>query len=276
MNHEQTISYNIIVGELLNNSKLIKSNINIDSLNERERMWYNLCPAIYVIGEPTTLLYFIEDSEKQGFSSLVNFLYPKMINELFETHPKECEILVEWFLKENGYGEPCGMELYDFYVLGCHISHVIVSMDIIKNNYKRALVFENDSKFYDYVSDEFLKTLTQIYNEDLDEQFGFLNLGYPAYKDRQPTYELEGIKIFNHQTQTTHSYIINKKTSEKLVESINTDNECPKDIYRPNTRETSYRCGADDFFYGFIENFSLYLPYTYQQFIGNNREQSYL
>ena len=33
---------------------------------------------------------------------------------------------------------------------------------------------------------------------------------------------------------------------------------------------------ADGFFCGFVDNFFINLPLTYQQFIGTNREQSYL
>ena len=70
---------------------------------------------------------------------------------------------------------------------------------------------------------------------------------------------------------------IAKETSKFLVDGINLNNVVPKGKNKTNDeKELSYRCGADGFFGGFVDNFFLNLPLTYQQFIGTNREQSYL
>jgi len=87
----------------------------------------------------------------------------------------------------------------------------------------------------------------------------------------------EEFKLFRGQTATAHTYIINQETSKLLVDGINLNNVVPKGKNKTNDeKELSYRCGADGFFGGFVDNFFLNLPLTYQQFIGTNREQSYL
>jgi hypothetical protein len=271
MNLEVKKSYSTIVQYLIENSVLEKSNYDIKLLTERQKKWLELSPAIYVIGPKTQMDFFIKDADKQGFLPLVNFLYPKMINELFKTHRNDCDIIIEWIIEEHG-GKPFESEMYEFYIFGCHISHIIISIDIIKNGYKRALIFENDSKFYQYVENETLDKLINLYKNDLNNEIGFLNLGF-SFKENQQ----QEFKLFKGQTATTHTYIINQKISKFLVDTIDTNKERPKGKnFLNNEKEFSYRCGADGFFGGFVDNFYLNLPLTYQQFIGTNREQGYL
>lgn len=271
MTYETKNSYDTIVEYLIKNSFLKETEYEFEKLNERQKKWIELADAIYVIGPRDKMNFFINEADSQGFSPLVNYLYPKMINELFETHPNDCQNIINWIREQFG-GFSFESEGYEFYVFGCHISHVIVSIDIIKKNHKRALVFENDAKFYGYVENEFLDKIINLYNNDTEDEIGFLNLGFHLKKKYQ-----EEFTLYKGQTATTHSYIINQKTSKKLVDGINLDNTPPKGIKGSNhEKEFYYRCGADGFFCGFVDNFFLNLPMTYQQFIGTNREQSYL
>lgn len=264
-------SYNVIVQHLIENSRFEKSTYHLNSLNERQKKWLKLCPQIYVIGPKQQMDFFIREADFQGFLPMVNFLYPKMINELFISHEQDCKNIIDWIIEEHG-GRPFESEMYEFYVFGCHISHVIVSIDIIKNDYQRAIVFENDAKFYDYVNDDILSNIIDLYEKDSDDKIGFLNLGFHFNTNHQTEF-----KIVKGQTATTHTYIINQKTSKLLVDTIDTNNLVPKWKHDPTKeKEFSYRCGADGFFGGFVDNFFINLPLTYQQFIGTNREQSYL
>jgi hypothetical protein len=270
MTDETKKSYKTIIDYLIQNSVLRRASFHFDTLNERQKKWLQLAPAIYVIGLQSQMNLFMEDAELQGFLPFVNYLYPKMITELFETHLSDCKNIIDWIRDQFG-GVPFESEGYEFYVFGCHISHVMVSMDIIKNNFKRGLVFENDAKFYQYVEDGTLDKLLDLYENDTKNEIGFLNLGFHDKKNYQKDF-----KLLKGQTATTHSYIINQQTSKFLVDGINLNNIPPKGVNGYDEKEFSYRCGADGFFYGFVENFFLNLPLTYQQFIGTNREQRYL
>jgi GR25 family glycosyltransferase involved in LPS biosynthesis len=264
-------SYDVIVQYLIENSILEKSTYHLDSLNKRQKKWFKLSPQIYVIGPKEQMDFFIKEANFQDFLPMVNFLYPKMINELLISHEEDCKNIINWIIEEHG-GRPFESQMYEFYVFGCHISHVIISIDIIKNNHHRAIVFENDAKFYDYVEDETLNKIIDLYEQDSDDEIGFLNLGFCYNTNHQKEF-----KILKGQTATTHTYIINQKTSKLLVNSTDTNNLVPKWKHDPTKeKEFSYRCGADGFFGGFVDNFFLNLPLTYQQFIGTNRKQSYL
>jgi len=271
MNDKIKNSYNTIVDHLIKNSVFKNAEYDIESVNGRQKKWLELVPAIYVFGPENQMNFFITEAHSQGFFPLINFLYPKMINELFVSHPIDCQNILDWIIEEYG-GPPFESEMYEFYVFGCHISHVIISMDIIKNNYKRAMVFENDAKFYKYVEDKTIDKIVQLYDDDLHDEIGFLNLGFYEKENHQ-----ESFKLFKGQTATAHTYIINQETSKLLVGGINLNSIVPKGKNATNDeKEFSYRCGADGFFGGFVDNFYLNLPLTYQQFIGTNREQSYL
>ena len=271
MTDETKKSYNTIVDYLIKNSFLKRAEYEFETLNERQKKWLELLDAIYVIGPQDKMDFFIKEADSQGFLPFVNFLYPKMITELFETHLIDCKNIIDWIRNQFG-GVPFESEGYEFYIFGCHISHVIISMDIIKNDYKRSLVFENDAKFYQYVQDETLDKLLNLYEIDEKNEIGFLNLGFHLKKNYQ-----EEFKLFKGPTATTHTYIINQQTAKLLVDGTNLDNIVPEAKQWSNhDKEFYYRCGADGFFSGFIDNFSLNLPLTYQQFIGTNRDQSYL
>jgi hypothetical protein len=271
MNEKVKKSYNVIVQYVIENSILKKPVYDFNSLNERQKKWLKLAPEIYVIGPKHQMEFFEREADNQGFLPLVNFLYPKMINELLISHKEDCEIIIDWIIEEYG-GRPFESEMYEFYVFGCHISHVIVSIDMMKNKTKRALIFENDAKFYNYVEDKTLDMIIDLYENDLDNEIGFLNLGFYLKEN-----DSKEFKLFRGQTATAHTYIINQETSKLLVDGINLNNVVPKGKNKTNDeKELSYRCGADGFFGGFVDNFFLNLPLTYQQFIGTNREQSYL
>jgi hypothetical protein len=271
MNEKIKNSYNTIVNHLIKNSVLKRAEYNVESVNGRQKKWLELVPAIYVIGPENQMNFFEEEADSQGFLPLVNYLYPKMINELLETHPEDCRNIIDWIIEQYG-GPPFNSEMYEFYIFGCHISHVMISEDIIKNNYNRALIFENDAKFYKYVEDKTIDKIVQLYDNDLYNEIGFLNLGFHLKENYQ-----EDFRLFKGQTATTHTYVINQETSKFLVGGINLNNVVPKGKNKTNDeKEFSYRCGADGFFGGFVDNFFLNLPLTYQQFIGTNREQSYL
>ena len=271
MNEKIKNSYNTIVTYLIEHSVFKKADIQINSINGRQKKWLELVDAVYVIGPEHQMDFFMKEADSQGFLPLVNFLYPKMINELFVSHPTDCRNILDWIIEEYG-GPPFESEMYEFYIFGCHISHVMTSMDIIKNNYKRALIFENDAKFYKYVEDKIIDKITELYDNDLNDEISFLNLGFHLKENYQ-----EDFKLFKGQTATAHTYIINQETSKFLVDTINLNNVVPKGKNKTNDeKEFSYRCGADGFFGGFVDNFFLNLPLTYQQFIGTNREQSYL
>ena len=271
MNDETKDSYNTIVDFLIKNSVLKRAEYQLETINGRQKKWLDLVPAIYVIGSENQMNFFEKEADSQGFLPLVNYLYPKMINELLDTHPTDCQNIINWIIEEFG-GPPFESHMYEFYIFGCHISHVIISMDIIENNYKRALIFENDAKFYKYVEDKTLDNIVELYNNDLNNEISFLNLGFHLKENYQEEFEL-----FRGQTATAHTYIINQETSKLLVDGINLNNVVPKGKNKTNDeKELSYRCGADGFFGGFVDNFFLNLPLTYQQFIGTNREQSYL
>ncbi len=271
MTDETKKSYNTIVDYLTKNFFLKRAEYEFETLNERQKKWLELTNAIYVIGPQNKMDFFITEADAQGFLPFVNYLYPKMITELFETHLCDCEKIIDWIRNQFGMGQ-FESEGYEFYVFGCHISHVIVSMDIIKNNYKRGLVFENDAKFYQYVQDETLDNILNLYETDTKNKIGFLNLGFHNKKNYQKKFE-----VFEGPTATTHTYIINQQTAKLLVDGTNLNNVVPKvKIGSNHDLEFYYRCGADGFFSGFVDNFFLNLPLTYQQFIGTNREQSYL
>jgi hypothetical protein len=269
MNDKIKNSYNVIVDYLIKNSVLKRADYTVDSLNGRQNKWLELIPAIYVIGPESQMDFFIQEADSQGFLPLVNYLYPKMINELLDTHPSDCQNIIDWIIEQYD-DDSFKSEMYEFYVFGCHISHVIISMDIIKNNYKRALIFENDAKFYKHVDNRILDRIVEIYKNDLYNEIGFLNLGFSLKEN-----DTNKFMLFKGETATTHTYIINQEISKFLVEGIDVNNVAPKGKYR-DEKEFTYRCGADGFFGGFVDNYFLNLPLTYQQFIGTNREQNYL
>ena len=89
MNDETKDSYNTIVDFLIKNSVLKKAEYQLETINGRQKKWLDLVPAIYVIGSENQMNFFDKEADSQGFLPLVNYLYPKMINELLETHPTD-------------------------------------------------------------------------------------------------------------------------------------------------------------------------------------------
>jgi len=276
MNEYVKKSYNTIVNQIINNSKFVRSTKKIEDYNNRELKWKELVDAIYVLGPKDGFEHFKQDAEYQGFLSIVNFLEVKMIQDLRKTHSEDCKVILDWIEKENGDGE-YELKEYEFYVFGCHISHVIISMDMIQNNYKRVLVFENDSKFYDYFSNYNIQKLINFFSKDEENKIGFLNMGFPVTRiDDVTEVKDDEVSLYQDQTKTTHTYIINQDTAKKLIKTIDTDIDAPKKLYKDNNiKEYLYRCGADEYFYNYVKNYCFYIPYTFQQSIGNNRSQDF-
>ena len=243
------------------NTKITKSLFDKDSLNYREKLWYNISPAFYVIGSKKTKSFFDEVAKKQGFKKLLSYITPNknaFVKNIFKDNPK-MERLQWWVNFVNPEQEKN---------MGCHFSHVLAAMDMIDNNYTHAFIFEDDCQFKYDVTDNFLSKFGKYINENIDN-VPFLNLGSSSSFHK----EYENYKITKSPSSLTHSYIMNLECAKKLVDSINLDIVKPDPVNYQFNREQFYRAGADDFFFSFIESYVMNPAITFQQYIGTNQER---
>ena len=241
--------------------------VGLTEMTEREKLWYRVGPAIYVIGKSFEL--FDKVAVDQGFSRLLNRVRVKNLGEVNPGNE-----LKNWFSPSTCLG-------MDLPVAGCHMSHGIVAKHFLKSGKERVLVFENDCAFTSLLSDEFLTELASWCD---NSEIGFLNLGTteytPAhsyfgqsYYTNDVKYSGDKFRIIKNQGALTHSYIMNRKIAQKLVDSLNVDIPKPEKVYVDFFKdEQHYRGGADNFFMGYVEQYGLYPAITYQQNIGGNRE----
>ena len=225
--------------------------------SKRETLWNNLAPAIYVMGVASEVEYFKKEASKQGFERLLHVL------EVEPLVPHCPSILKEYFSN------------IPVTTAGCHMSHALIAKDIADNGYSHALVFENDCAFREITPDDFLKELTEWYSIN-KESIEFLNLGHKVSSlypiPSTPTYKGKLLSVSKGPSHLTHSYLLNNKGAQNLKNTTNINFPCPEGLYvQDYNSERYFRGGADDYFAGFVEQYSLDHSITFQQFIGNNK-----
>lgn len=249
-------AYNEAFNKVSEKSILRKSEIPKD-LSPREILWNNLAPAIYVMSASSKVEYFKKETSKQGFERLLHVL------EVEPLVPHCPPILKEYFSN------------IPVATVGCHMSHAIIAKDIIDNGYSHALIFENDCTFRKIISDDFLKELTEWYSIN-KESIEFLNLGHKVSSlyliPTSLTHKGKLFSVSKGPSHLTHSYLLNNLGAQKLKNTTDVTIPCPEGLYVQNyNSERYFRGGADDYFSGFVEQYSLDHSITFQQFIGNNK-----
>lgn len=250
MNQKDKIIYKKIVDDVIANTKIVGRPISFNEMTDREKLWHKLSNKIYVIGLEKTKEYFDIEAEKQGFKRLLTYVYPK-------------------YAIDSMSAIEGGMTFKDWLRgIGPHISQSICSTDIVKNNLKRALVFESDTAFTEYISNDFLSDLIDVYDS---KSMDYLNIGYGTNGDifvKKPCFD-----IVQAQTPLSHAYIISNNAAKIQMDSIDINKDkIEAKYFKPHNDERYYRAGGDDFFIGYIESYALTKAITYQQAIGNNRE----
>jgi hypothetical protein len=255
-------SFNICFDTVQRNTDVVRDYYSKEELTDREKLWDKLCPAYYIIGIEKNKKFFNEEAKRLGFYNLLTHIIPKekaLIGNIFSRN-KDMGRFEAW-VKNVGKNQAK--------VLGCHFSHVIAAMDMVKNNYTHAMVFEDDCKFKYELSDSFLCKFSDYINENI-EKMPYLNLGAPHTE----SIDIEDFKIVQRHSPFTQSYIINLETAKKLVDSVNLKIEKPESITGLYNKEQFYRGGADDFFMGYIKSYVFNPAMTYQQFIGTNIQRN--
>jgi hypothetical protein len=245
-----------------NNTSVVKAQYPSSNFTNREKLWNKLCPAYYVIGPEGSKRFFNEESKQIGIYNLLTHIIPNekaIVKNIFLNNIEMADL--EKWVKQININQAKN--------LGCHFSHVIAAMDIVKNNYTHAIVFEEDCKFKFEISDSFLENFSKYLNGNI-HAIPYLNLGTTHTEN----VNVENFKVTKRHSPFTQSYVMNLETAKKLVDSVNTKIEKPNSITGLYNKEQFYRGGADDFFMGYIESYVLNPAITYQQFIGTNIERN--
>jgi len=261
MNNSLKIQFDKCFDIVKSNTRVVKTQSS-SNFTDREKLWNKLCPAYYVIGPESGKEFFNEESKKIGIYNLLTHIIPSekaIVKNIFSDNV-EMSYLEKW-VKEVGVNQAKN--------LGCHFSHVIAAIDIVKNNYSHGIVFEEDCKFKFEISDSFLENFSKYLNENI-HAIPFLNLGTIETEK----INIEDFKVTKRHSPFTQSYVMNLETAKKLVDSVDTKIEKPNSITGLYKSEQFYRGGADDFFMGYIESYVLNPAITYQQFIGTNIERN--
>jgi GR25 family glycosyltransferase involved in LPS biosynthesis len=104
-------------------------------------------------------------------------------------------------------------ELSSYGAIGCYLSHIYIWNDIIKNNNKNALIFEDDTNVYSNIK----------YN-DIIKRLNSLPKDWDIYLLINPDFCYDKIKINKHLYKVKrffllHSYIININACKKIIEN---------------------------------------------------------
>ena len=116
------------------NTVKIEKNEKKDNLSVLEKKWMSLVDCIYVIGTNETINNFIEiEGEPQSIKNLISRVTIPNNNFLkdFFSENKRLENLYNWFLECH----PNQIK-----TLGCHLSHALISKDVVINKIGRAHV----------------------------------------------------------------------------------------------------------------------------------------
>ena len=254
-------SFNICFDTVQRNTDVVRNYYPKEELTDREKLWDKLCPVYYIIGIEKNKKFFNEEAKRLGFYNLLTHIIPKesaLVANIFSGN-KDMNQFEAW-VKHTGKNQDK--------VLGCHFSHVIAAMDMVKNNYTHAMVFEDDCKFKYELSNSFLDKFSDYVNTNI-ENMPYLNLGTTHTEN----VDIGDFKVVQRHSPYTQSYIMNLETANKLVDSVNLKIEKPESITGLYNKEQFYRGGADDFFMGYIKSYVFNPAITYQQFIGTNAER---
>lgn len=107
-------------------------------------------------------------------------------------------------------------ELSSYGAVGCYLSHINVWKDIIKNNYKKTLIFEDDANCSNITYNTIIKRI-KLLPDDWD-----------IYLIINPAFCYKKIKVENKRNLykvkrffLLHSYVININTCKKIIENGN-------------------------------------------------------
>ena len=116
--------------------------------------------------------------------------------------------------------------------IGCFMSHYNVWLDILKNGYKRAIVFEDDIRFEPY----FKAKMTALHNElkriDLDWDLIFLGRKI-LWSVTEPWVEKSSLLVHVNYTYWTLGYMLSQDGAKKLVDEMPLNKMVPVDEYLP-------------------------------------------
>ena len=267
---DQLLAFGKVVSVIRKNTTITKS--TYIPVTKREKLWHALCEKIYVIGD--TFDDFNIQAKKQGFLNLVTYVkIYRADSAIKELNAKE-QNDIALFISESDFVKKPRL-------MGCHISHALTGADMIKNNIKNALIFENDCAFDNIISDEMLENMGTWHS---NHNIPFLNLGtYKFTNNCHPLagkviHETRNFTICNNQNYLAHSYIINNSTAKKIADTLDITNLKPHKFFlseklSPYFRtEQCYRFGADGYYMTYIDQCAFYPALTYQQLIGGNKE----
>lgn len=269
MTEKQIKSYNRVINFIKEKTRFEKQIVNVNDLNEKEYLWYKLSQKMYVITTPNTEIFFDNEAKEQGFTKLLNKIYMFPAYKISEILYDDYNIISDWFLDNLVKEDELQVAWQS---IGCHVSHCMASEDFLETDNKRILVFEDDCKFNDVLSDNFLKSLT---DEIEQRNLGFIHLGWEVEKDHlDENWKLHKI---NSHFDMIHSYLINRNEAQKFVNTLDVTTEISqiKDTSKEAIKEYIFRSQADDYFTYFVESYCLEKSLTFQQYMFKNKEQGF-
>lgn len=252
-----------------------------ESKNDLQRKWLELVDHVYVMGTDETTNNCINgELIRQGLNiGITKLVIPKgsFLIEYFKNN-SNLKLLYDWFRR---YDVDIIKPYKVISLFGCHLSHALISEDMVSKGFNNVLVFEDDVCFKINIDVDYLNKLIYLkkYLSKKNNNIGYLNLGgYFTISDSTlKKINLKDLKtpyIIKTQSGLAQSYIINRSVAEKMKNSINTNLPMLSPCHSDFNKEQHYRGGADDFFAGFIKESYVVIPsITYQKFIGNNFER---
>ena len=147
----------------------------------------------------------------------------------------------QWFRTGGGRGR-----VFQRGEIGCFLSHHAVWLDIVKNNIKHALVFEDDSKIEPEV---FYKQIENIMN-NLPQNGRYISLYHSPQKEsiKNAKNVNKFIKLVKFDLWGTVSYIISLETAREFTQKL-------VPIYAPVDRAIASYCRSRNYIY--ISNVNL-------------------